>query len=73
MVPTGRPGGQAQSSVALSLQLAGAWFGALHGWIEAHLGDHRTLAAMAGQAGMSEIRLVRAVAGTPQDYRARFS
>ena len=49
-----RPGGQAQSSVALSLQAADDKFGMLHTWIEAHLADDLSLSALARQAGMSE-------------------
>jgi transcriptional regulator GlxA family with amidase domain len=49
-----RPGGQAQFSAALSLQAAEDKFGALHTWIEAHLADDLSLAALARHAGMSE-------------------
>jgi transcriptional regulator GlxA family with amidase domain len=49
-----RPGGQAQFSTALSLQSADDEFGALHQWINAHLADEISLAALARQAGMSQ-------------------
>jgi transcriptional regulator GlxA family with amidase domain len=49
-----RPGGQAQFSAALSLQSAEDKFGALHDWVNAHLGEDISLPAMARQAGMSE-------------------
>ena len=49
-----RPGGQAQFSAALSLQAADDRFGALHEWINAHLGDDISLPVLASQAGMSE-------------------
>ena len=49
-----RPGGQAQFSTALSLQEADDRFGALHGWIDAHLADDLSLPVLASQAGMSE-------------------
>ena len=49
-----RPGGQAQFSAALALQAAEDRFGGLHDWIGRHLADDITLAALAGQAGMSE-------------------
>ena len=43
-----------QFSTALSLQAADDRFGALHEWIDKHLGDHRPLPVLADQAGMSE-------------------
>ena len=49
-----RPGGQAQFSAALSLQAADDKFGALHEWINGHLGDDLSLSILADQAGMSE-------------------
>ncbi len=49
-----RPGGQAQFSAALSLQSAEDKFGALHGWINAHLSDDISVPTLARQAGMSE-------------------
>jgi transcriptional regulator GlxA family with amidase domain len=49
-----RPGGQAQFSVALSLQMADDKFGALHDWINGHLGGDLSLSVLADQAGMSE-------------------
>jgi transcriptional regulator GlxA family with amidase domain len=49
-----RPGGQAQFSAALSLQVAEDKFGALHDWINAHLADAISLPLLARRAGMSE-------------------
>ena len=49
-----RPGGQAQFSEALSLQSAEDEFGALHDWINKHLGGDLSLPRLARQAGMSE-------------------
>ena len=49
-----RPGGQAQFSAVLSLQAAEDRFGALHAWIDAHLGDDLSLPVLAERAGMSE-------------------
>ena len=49
-----RPGGQAQFSAALALQAADDKFGALHEWINHHLGDDLSLAVLADRAGMSE-------------------
>ena len=49
-----RPGGQAQFSAALALQAAEDKFGALHDWINGHLGDDLSLSVLAEQAGMSE-------------------
>jgi len=49
-----RPGGQAQFSAALSLQAADDKFGALHEWINKHLGDDLPLPVLAHQASMSE-------------------
>ncbi len=49
-----RPGGQAQFSAALSLQAAEDKFGALHDWINGHLGEDMSLPVLASQAGMSE-------------------
>ena len=49
-----RPGGQAQFSIALSLQAAEGRFGALHEWITGHLADAIALLASASQAGISE-------------------
>jgi transcriptional regulator GlxA family with amidase domain len=49
-----RPGGQAQFSAALALQAADDKFGALHDWINDHLGDDLSLSALADRAGMSE-------------------
>jgi len=49
-----RPGGQAQFSAALALQAADDTFGALHDWINRHLGDDLSLSVLADRAGMSE-------------------
>jgi transcriptional regulator GlxA family with amidase domain len=49
-----RPGGQAQFSAALALQVAEDKFGALHEWINRHLADDLSLSVLADQAGMSE-------------------
>ena len=49
-----RPGGQAQFSAALALQAADDKFGALHDWINRHLGDDLSLSVLADRAGMSE-------------------
>jgi transcriptional regulator GlxA family with amidase domain len=49
-----RPGGQAQFSATLSLQTADDRFGALHEWINEHLGNELSLPLLARQAGMSE-------------------
>jgi transcriptional regulator GlxA family with amidase domain len=49
-----RPGGQAQFSTALALQAAEDKFGALHDWVNDHLGDGLSLSVLAGRAGMSE-------------------
>jgi transcriptional regulator GlxA family with amidase domain len=49
-----RPGGQAQFSAALALQAAEDKFGALHDWINEHLGGELSLSILAEQAGMSE-------------------
>lgn len=49
-----RPGGQAQFSAALSLQMAEDKFGALHDWISRHLAQEMSLPILANQAGMSE-------------------
>lgn len=49
-----RPGGQAQFSTALALQAADDKFGALHDWINGHLGEDLSLAVLAHQSGMSE-------------------
>lgn len=48
-----RPGGQAQFSTALSLQVADDKFGALHTWISAHLDRDLSLPVLADQAAMS--------------------
>ncbi len=49
-----RPGGQAQFSAALALQVADDKFGALHDWINGHLASDLSLSVLADQAGMSE-------------------
>ena len=48
-----RPGGQAQFSAALSLQIADDEFGALHAWIRRHLAHDLSLRVLADQAAMS--------------------
>jgi len=48
-----RPGDQAQFSAALALQAADDRFGALHDWINSHLGGDLSLSVLADQAGMS--------------------
>ena len=48
-----RPGGQAQFSAALSLQVADDRFGALQDWMNAHLAEDLSLPVLARQAGMS--------------------
>jgi transcriptional regulator GlxA family with amidase domain len=64
-----RPGGQAQFSTALSLQVADEEFGVLHGWINQHLAEDISLPVLARQAGMSERnfsrRYAQAVGQTP--------
>jgi transcriptional regulator GlxA family with amidase domain len=54
-----RPGGQAQYSAALSLQQADRIFGRLHEWITSHLAADLSVAALEGQAGMSERNFTR--------------
>ncbi len=49
-----RPGGQAQFSAALSLQLTDEKFGALHEWMANHVDRDLSLPALARQAHMSE-------------------
>jgi transcriptional regulator GlxA family with amidase domain len=49
-----RPGGQAQFSAALALQVADDKFGALHEWINGHLAGNLSLSVLADRAGMSE-------------------
>jgi len=49
-----RPGGQAQFSTALSLQMAEDRFGMLHDWMAEHLTEDLSLPALARQAAMSE-------------------
>lgn len=49
-----RPGGQAQFSAALALQVAEDRFGALHDWINDHLSGDLSLSVLADRAGMSE-------------------
>jgi transcriptional regulator GlxA family with amidase domain len=49
-----RPGGQAQFSAALALQVTDDRFGALHDWINGHLASDLSLSILAEQAGMSE-------------------
>jgi transcriptional regulator GlxA family with amidase domain len=66
-----RPGGQAQFSTALSLQSADDEFGALHQWINAHLADEMSLAALARQAGMSQRSFSRHYAAATGSTPAR--
>jgi transcriptional regulator GlxA family with amidase domain len=49
-----RPGGQAQFSAALALQVTDDRFGALNDWINGHLASDLSLSVLAVQAGMSE-------------------
>jgi transcriptional regulator GlxA family with amidase domain len=49
-----RPGGQAQFSATLALQTADDKFGALHSWVNDHLGRDLSLSVLAEQVGMSE-------------------
>jgi len=49
-----RPGGQAQFSAALALQVTDDRFGALHDWIDGHLASDLSLSVLAEQDGMSE-------------------
>jgi transcriptional regulator GlxA family with amidase domain len=49
-----RPGGQAQFSTALSLQVADDEFGPLHDWVTRHLAGDLSLGTLARRAGMSE-------------------
>jgi transcriptional regulator GlxA family with amidase domain len=49
-----RPGGQAQFSAALALQVTDDRFGALNDWINGHLASDLSLSVLAEQAGMSE-------------------
>jgi transcriptional regulator GlxA family with amidase domain len=49
-----RPGGQAQFSATLALQVADDRFGSLHDWISEHLASDLSLSVLADQAGMSE-------------------
>lgn len=62
-----RPGGPAQFSAALALQEADDKFGALHHWINDHLGDELSLSVLAERRSF-----LRVLAVTPQDYRSRF-
>ena len=67
-----RPGGQAQFSTALALQTANDKFGALHEWINTHLGDDLPLPVLADQAGMSKRSFCRqyaeATGPVPRQY-----
>jgi transcriptional regulator GlxA family with amidase domain len=49
-----RPGGQAQFSAALALQVTDDRFGALHDWVSGNLASDLSLSVLAEQAGMSE-------------------
>ncbi|HUN53501.1 MAG TPA: helix-turn-helix domain-containing protein, partial [Candidatus Sulfotelmatobacter sp.] len=66
-----RPGGQAQFSTALALQTADDRFGALHDWINDHLGDDLSLAVLADHAGMSERSFSRHYAAATGQTPAR--
>jgi transcriptional regulator GlxA family with amidase domain len=66
-----RPGGQAQFSAALALQAAENKFGALHDWVNDHLGDQLSLSVLAEQAGMSERSFSRHYAGATGQTPAR--
>jgi transcriptional regulator GlxA family with amidase domain len=65
-----RPGGQAQFSVALSLQTSDERFGELHAWIVDHLSEGLSLQRLATRAAMSERTFLRryqeATGYTPQ-------
>jgi AraC-like DNA-binding protein len=69
-----RPGGQAQFSAALSLQMAEDRFGMLHEWIAEHLTEDLSLRALARHAAMSERsfsrRYAEATGLTPARCRA---
>jgi transcriptional regulator GlxA family with amidase domain len=49
-----RPGGQAQFSAALTLQVGDAPFAGLHDWVQANLAADLSLSRLSAQAGMSE-------------------
>jgi transcriptional regulator GlxA family with amidase domain len=66
-----RPGGQAQYSVALSLQSAEGPFERLHDWIGAHLADTLTTAQLAAESGMSERSFLRRYAAATGTTPAR--
>jgi transcriptional regulator GlxA family with amidase domain len=66
-----RPGGQAQFSAALALQAADDKLGALHDWINNHLGEDLSLSVLADQAGMSERSFSRHYAGATGQTPAR--
>jgi transcriptional regulator GlxA family with amidase domain len=66
-----RPGGQAQFSAALSLQIADDKFSALHDWINDHLNEDLSLSVLASQAGMSERTFSRRYAETTGQTPAR--
>ena len=66
-----RPGGQAQFSAAQALQAADDKFGALHDWINGHLGDELSLSVLAEQAGMSERSFSRHYAEATRQTPAR--
>ncbi|WP_342629930.1 GlxA family transcriptional regulator [Nguyenibacter vanlangensis] len=64
-----RPGGQAQFSTLLALQMGGGRFDTLHSWMATNLASDLTLSRLAEQAGMSERSFsrhyVRATGRTP--------
>jgi transcriptional regulator GlxA family with amidase domain len=66
-----RPGGQAQFSAALALQIADDKFGALHDWINRHLASDLSLSVLANQAGMSERSFSRHYAEATGETPAR--
>ncbi|HEX3757590.1 MAG TPA: GlxA family transcriptional regulator [Kofleriaceae bacterium] len=54
-----RPGGQAQFSTTLALQVADDEFGPLHDWINKHLTGDLSLRALSARARMSERSFIR--------------
>ena len=66
-----RPGGQAQFSAALALQVTDDRFGALHDWINGNLASDLSLSVLAEQAGMSERSFSRHFAQATRQTPAR--
>ncbi|MBV9975574.1 MAG: GlxA family transcriptional regulator [Hyphomicrobiales bacterium] len=66
-----RPGGQAQFSATLALQVADEEFGRLHDWINTHLASDLSLSVLADQAGMSERSFSRHYVGATGQTPAR--